>query len=1269
MEVASPPKRMTRARAAARDKDSKEAATNTTTTTTAAAASSTAATKSTKAAASKSATASTAASKAKAVTTTRATKRKTRSDEDEDDNQGVAEKRAMNKPAKTRGRPKKVAEPEPQPEPQPEPEAEVNDAPTTTARATRGRAKKTATTTTTAAPPTATLKEEPAKTTRISTRAKKTATTTEDNSTEAPEKPAKKTTRARAASKSKVVTTGVITTTVSTEPTPGLKSAISRPASRIGGPVRKTVTFQEREKENLLPATGTKAKGKTAEPATGMRAKPVRKPAVGGRTTRASAKTETMSEKKDKSPLSPKKDAENRSLSRDADSDDELATLEKTPFKPLMKSPVKPPSSAKKLDLHPPTKEDDGDGEEISEPAGQAVLGSPARRPPSSSPWKDIMKSPAKKVEAIPSLILSSTNDQHAVQSPAKTSILHSPAKRPHMPIKALQPPSHESTDDARSPVKMSLLQSPAKRPTSPFKFQGLPAQPFGDSQGKLFAPKVSPVEEKAVAEEAQQEPFEHQEAMESEAEAEAGDEFELELELDAEADGQLEENDVEPESPSQLAFNGRLSAVLPRHADPALRHNPLPVENIDIPQPEPVQTEQAEAEQVETENEPIVEADGGELLDDPMDIDVPSPAPSTPPRSPPKRTTNPAFGLRAKDLDNDFSDSEDELANSGKTICKYQEDTTVNFSGVPATPTPATYKTLQGGIPSSAVKAASRAIRSVSKGSRFGFTPLANQFSEWKASSPQKSNNIVEPSSPEFKDEGFSMLKEHDTAPAEFTPTKGLFDEEMKIRAEMENQAAMEAALEADIAAKYDMPEFDDMPITKEDMELAAEANEMSIMEHSQLDETKDGRAYEDSISEASQEYGDENAVPIDPALLGLNAGGRRLGPVTPLRPSAPRPFHTVSKVPLKPADDSSPKLEITKNRSASASKLHANRPTGLFRNATVISYSPTKGSGSMDIDEDEPQYPPVTPTKSDIWSSIGTPARTPRRDLNTALLRGAVVFVDVHTSDGADASTVFVELLTQMGARCVKSWPWNPTSPTNSNGDASKVGITHVVFKDGGKRTLEKVRETGGVVQCVGVGWVLDCERENEWLDEAPYYIDTSLVPRGGRNRRKSMEPKALANFNGTLVTPMRNNTGPPRECQTVPNNHISRRDSTVWMRTPSDYDDEEDAPGEHDWDRELSMLTPVPKTPAPEAVARFAMDVTPDTPSTVDYNDLVSEREQLLMRTCPPKQSAYADLGEGLLKREKDQGILMRLMAARRKSLQFAPKVASPLSKAWN
>ncbi|KAI1414921.1 hypothetical protein F5Y13DRAFT_10293 [Hypoxylon sp. FL1857] len=1232
MEAASPPKRMTRARAAAKEKDATAATTATTKSTTKPTAKS-----------AKAAPAPTTKPAATTTTTTRTAKRKTRSDENEDeDGQTDGEHQgAMNKPARTRGRPKKVADTKPDPEP--EPSVEDDTTTTTATRGTRGRAKK-ATTTTATAP-----KEEPAKNTRARASARTRKTATEDSSAETPAEPVKKTTRSRGTK----AAAGVITTTVSTEPTPGLKSAVSRPASRIGGAaVKKTVTFQEPEKENLLPAAPIKAKSKTSEPATGMRAKPVRKPAASGRTTRASAKTATTSEKRDKSPLSPKKDAQNLSLSRDADSDDELATLEKTPLKPLMKSPVKPPSMAKKHELQPASKDandvDEHDGD-ASEPAAPSVLGSPARRPP-SSPFKDAMKSPAKKVEAIPLLVQSSKDDQ-TVQAPLKTSMLQSPAKRPQLPIKSLQPPSQESGDIARSPVKMSLLQSPAKRPTSPFKLQGPPMQSLGSVATNLFAPKTSPVEEKQPIEEVQQ-PTEEPESMETEND----DELAL--------GEQQEEGEVQLESPSQLTFPGRLSAVLPRHADPALRDNPLPMKGIEMAQLDP-----AASQPVEVQQEPTVEAPANEAADDPMDIDevepkeeeasdAPAATVTTPPQSPPKQAINPAFGLRAKDLDDQYMDeSEDELAGSGKSPTRDQDDTTLSFSAVPATPTPSTLKTPRG-MPSSAVKAASRAIRSVSKGSRFGFTPLASQLSDWKASSPTKKSVEARVASPEFKDEGFSLLKENDTAPAESTPSRSFFDEEMRIRAEMENQAAMEAALEAEIEAAYGdgIPEFDDIPITDEDVELAAEANEMSLLES----------ANDDSISEASQEYGDENAVPIDPALLASNGGARRLEPTTPTRPPTQRSFYTTSKVPLKPADDSTPGI---KKRCASASKLPpANRPTGLFRNATVISYSPTKDSNEMDIDEDEePAYPPVTPSKSEMWSSMGTPARTPRRDLNTSLLRGAVIFVDVHTSEGADASTIFVELLTQMGARCVKSWPWNPAGPTNGDG-SSKVGITHVVYKDGGKRTLEKVRETGGVVQCVGVGWVLDCERENQWLDEAPYYVDTSLVPRGGHKRRKSMEPKALANLNGTLVTPMKPIAGPGRDCQTVPNNHISRRDSTAWMHTPSDHDENEDAPYEHDWEKDLSMLSPMPKTPAPQDVARYAMDVTPDTPSTVADAENELEKEELLMRTCPPK-SAYADLGNGFLKKEKDQGILMRLMAARRKSLQFAPKIASPLSKAWN
>lgn len=185
--------------------------------------------------------------------------------------------------------------------------------------------------------------------------------------------------------------------------------------------------------------------------------------------------------------------------------------------------------------------------------------------------------------------------------------------------------------------------------------------------------------------------------------------------------------------------------------------------------------------------------------------------------------------------------------------------------------------------------------------------------------------------------------------------------------------------------------------------------------------------------------------------------------------------------------------------------------------------------------------------------------------------------------------------------------------------------------------------------------------CERENQWLEEAPYYIDTSMVPRGGARRRKSMEPKALANLNGTLVSsPTKNNNG------LTPGTPMNRRQSTVWMHTPSDQGEED----KDDVDWSQFILTPVPKTPAPEAVARYAAEV-PETPSpSVGDEELMNSPadQALLMRTCPPKASVYQNMGEGIIGRDKDEQVVLRLMAARRKSLQFAPKVGSPLARAW-
>ena len=78
--------------------------------------------------------------------------------------------------------------------------------------------------------------------------------------------------------------------------------------------------------------------------------------------------------------------------------------------------------------------------------------------------------------------------------------------------------------------------------------------------------------------------------------------------------------------------------------------------------------------------------------------------------------------------------------------------------------------------------------------------------------------------------------------------------------------------------------------------------------------------------------------------------------------------------------------------------------------------------------------------------------------------LLSGLVFYVDVKTADGADAGHLFTPLLEDMGADIVPSWMSNA------------MGVTHVLFKDGDDRTLEKVVASGGMVQCVNVGWAVE-------------------------------------------------------------------------------------------------------------------------------------------------------------------------------------------------
>ncbi|KAI6713913.1 hypothetical protein JHW43_003567 [Diplocarpon mali] len=1183
----------------------------------------------------------TAAAKAKVNRTTATTRRKNPpADDAAEEELSRPQETIEPEPKPTRVRTKRTAQPEPEPAP------EMNEAPI---RPTRGRPKKVAVPVENPAP-------EPARPTRG--RAKK-ADVPEEVSSVA-EGPPKRPTRARAATVGKV-------------PAP-----------------KKSVKFEEADKENIAPVnvdTGGKAK---AEPATGLRAKPVRKPAATAtaRTTRGRPKN-IAGEKS--SPLSPKK-ATQVATAKEPVSEDELATTVKTPMKPLMKSPVKPPGSAletaKKLDFS--TSASLTASRATAPDLKGSIIASPARRPP-QSPFKEAFKASAQKLATMGNSVL---------QSPFKPSL-----------------PAPKSAQETSS-FQASLLQSPARRPQPPTKVSenGSPTRSTGNDSLLAENPKLGTLKisrfatprtlNKSVVRTGLMLP---PGIPVSAGSPRASDDI---------ADGSM--MGAEPSVP----FSGRLSSIMPREADPALTSPESITEARQAEESLPtVATEQA--------GEPTP---GDELVpvaaQDPMDRAV-SPTPS-PPRN--SRGFSGAFALRDRDESPfDDSDSEDELASDS---AKYSPDPIAASNASPdlaslrGTPSPfeAIAKTPKTVAP----------VRSADQ-NKLGFTPLARQLSEWMAASLEKPDreplialevvdeDVTPKPSPAkstfFEDEmsvrdewadGPEVMAEVDILEENFEPVQ-LDDEDLALAHEADEMSMLEPGNSQALVSEEMLEEsgFDELlaeeakltstatplfpldvepeaaregeaPVEKQEAEVhqlgmastpSSDANYPEIAVE-QLQEPEIESAPEPALSEASEEYGDENAMPIDPQLLALEAQSP-----APQAYSTPQPksilgervFHTVSKVPLKAAAAAPSIRASSAKRSASISRLPPQRPTSqLSRGNTVISYSPCKKTPWTQPTPQGGDVMPddfATPARSAAWSNTGTPARTPRRDVNTALLKGAVVFVDVHTSEGADASALFTELLTQMGARCVKTWNWNGNAE-----DTSKIGITHVVFKDGGKRTLERARETNGVVACVGVGWVLDCERENKWLDESAYSVDTESIPRGGHRRRKSMEPRALAKMNGELLssaTPNRNMSS-SREFLHFPDTPATsksrRRESVQWFRSPVSSSGEVDD--------ETLILSPIPATPAPETISAYGEDGLYGEDTPVGQSPYYLQNASLVQKTAPAGRR-YVDteqeegqtgpsLGAGFLRETKDEGVMARLLLARRKSLQFAPKVGSPLAR---
>ncbi|KAJ5095984.1 hypothetical protein NUU61_005340 [Penicillium alfredii] len=569
------------------------------------------------------------------------------------------------------------------------------------------------------------------------------------------------------------------------------------------------------------------------------------------------------------------------------------------------------------------------------------------------------------------------------------------------------------------------------------------------------------------------------------------------------------------------------------------------------------------------------------------------------------------------------------------------------------------------------------------------GFTPLVHKFGRWEPNTPSEAR----PARPRRRGV-FSLVGPLERATKESTPESAPVSYPDLSRHSLANTPSLFAELplppqsdDTCMISEYD--QAPESPAVHEDSEMPDSPSKTSdIFEDPDcgaiavdVDQTT---AHEDvsvaDPSEALQQhsYPDEDKENCDiPVLL----------PATPVKsvPEDLRTVHTVFKVPLKAEGDVSP-LKLPRKRGLSLSGASPTRSSPRVRKSIFLpgndappALSPPWKSPRVERSPSPKRRNSTARRSSGQASNMGTPrahstagspAKTPRRDLGGGppVLRGAVVHVDVHTTEGEDASGIFVELLQQMGARCVKGWSWNPRSSLSPVDGAepkeAKVGITHVVYKDGGLRTLEKVKHAAGLVKCVGVGWVLDCERESQWLDETPYEVDSSIIPRGGAKRRKSMEPRALSNVNGTLVRVPEPSTPSASRRRSGADRGAVEGFRKITPPTP-----QPEGPSTPTRQSSTTNNSYFPATPGYNFANLDAIGMSPATPF------FLSNRSRLIQQSCPPKQS-----GQGLfpgarsscsLDNENDDDDAQRQRrfrseAARRKSHAFKPTVASRLAR---
>lgn len=953
-------------------------------------------------------------------------------------------------------------------------------------------------------------------------------------------------------------------------------SGVTKTTATISAPpettsLKKKVTFQglaECDKENQPALYSTvKTKGRAAALASGIRAKPVRRPATTSRAVKANV-ARRHDEASTQRVLTPKKVRQVAKSSFVSDSDDDELNGAKTPIRDLSQSPRRNASVAR--NGSPVKRLDFGSDAFASSPVKSQVtstLLSPAKRPP-SSPYKEAFKESPRRGDfsiKFPQVPRFDSADKASDPTSSSSAMFLQSPKR--VPLETARFPLSTSKV-GESPFKASLLQSPPKRPVSPvktvsiFKADKCTANPKREADTEEMMPDATVSSNYRVYQSPQRSVRVHRVATE-------------EQDKDTGCTIDFDESVVDIRSP--LKINMQSSDFLDQaEEDPGLKA----IES-DLLEDRPVT--QAERIDRDSQNEYFETAEDDSTLPTSEDVENTYAAPASLMLCEQTQVNAAPLLFRDSRLREDDEPSEDELLSPVRTI---QPET------------PATILGNRSHFPMMSRPAFEQAP---------AFTPLAAQLGGWLASSPGKEpaqrhrqRGLFSPIAAQHVpgeviiDRRSPATSRVSTGPRLSMPARRSIGTKKSLGQRSSLAVSVIASPDqsshfADEMAVKDLEEaIESMQANDQETNLLEEAvimestNEIAIgqcntacaidkaedFQAERLDDANDGQVVEENHnpldelsydtnlkleiermteeaedlrkkqettqeSTASSAYADENLVSTTStqqsrATLALFVPPTNRNPLNDFTtPSRPQRMHhfantVVSKVPLRAEGHMSP-IKVPKKRSRSLSagpssvkKTPVSQASGIPRTSTINDFSPapnnfntlgsvtsTPGQQSfaiddfgdstldgIDVDEDDENLPPVTPMAASIRIFTATPSKNAKdrtSALSPSVLQGAVVFVDVHTTEGADASGIFFELLAQMGAKCVKNWSWNPRASMGVNVEDSaatpsasagsgKIGITHVVYKDGGKRTLEKVRDTDGVVKCVGVGWVLE-------------------------------------------------------------------------------------------------------------------------------------------------------------------------------------------------